>query len=239
MASAKKKAPRKEPTLAEAEAALRARASEEYRLGLTRFAIPNENAIGVAMGDLRAIAKQLGPSHALATALWKAGWYEARMLACFVEDPSAVTSDQMDRWCGDFDNWAICDTACFALFDRTEFRWSKIKPWARSREEFAKRAAFAMIACLTVHDRKADDSEFIECLPLIAKASVDDRNFVKKAVNWALRSIGKRNATLNVMALELSLRLGESDNPAARWIGKDAARELRSAGVARRLAKKR
>jgi 3-methyladenine DNA glycosylase AlkD len=239
MASTKKRTASKDPTLAEAEAALRARASEKYRQGLTRFAIPNENAIGVAMGDLKAIAKKLGQSHELAAALWKAGWYEARMLACFVEDPAAVTSEQMDRWCRDFDNWAICDTACFALFDRTESRWSKIKPWAKSKDEFVKRAAFAMMACLTVHDKAADDAKFIDCLPLIEKASTDDRNFVKKAVNWALRSIGKRSPALHSMALDLSLKLGESDNPAARWIGKDGARELKGASVARRMAKKK
>jgi 3-methyladenine DNA glycosylase AlkD len=226
------------PTLAQAEALLRSKASEKYRLGMLRFALPNHNAIGVAVGDIRKIAKHLGRSHALAADLWKAGWYEARMLACFVDDPAEVTSQQMDRWCKDFDNWGICDTACFALFDRTEFRWAKIKQWARSKDEFVKRAAFAMIACLTVHDKQAEDDLFIDCLPLIERASDDDRNFVKKAVNWSLRSVGKRSRTLHAMSLEVAQRLADSTDAATRWIGKDALRELKGASVARRLAKK-
>ena len=142
----------------------------------------------------------------------------------------------MDTWCDDFDNWAICDTACFALFDRTPHAWAKVEKWARSRDEFVRRAAFALLASLTVHDKRAGDEPFAKGLVLVERAASDERNFVKKAVNWALRSIGKRSAALNRAAIDVAKRLGESTNPAARWVGKDALRELASPAVQKRLA---
>ena len=210
--------------------------SQATRDGMARYAIPSDKAFGISVGALRQHAKRIGPDHGLAAALWKSGWYEARMLASFVDDPAEVTPQQMDTWCGDFDNWAICDTACFALFDRTPHAWPKVEKWAKSRDEFVKRAAFALLASLTVHDKRAGDAPFVKGLVLVERAATDERNFVKKAVNWALRSVGKRNAALNVAAVDVAKRLGESTNPAARWVGKDALRELASPAVQERLA---
>lgn len=213
-------------------------ATEETRQGMTRFGIPNENALGVTVGEMRALAKPLGKNHALAGELWKTGIYEARMVASFVDEPALVTPAQMDRWARDFDNWGICDTVCFSLFDRTPHAWAKIRKWAGHRDEFVKRAAFALLACLTVHDKQASDGLFVEGLALIEREAEDDRHFVKKAVNWALRSIGKRNPMLHECALTVARRLGTSPDSAARWVGKDALRELKGESVARRLAKR-
>jgi 3-methyladenine DNA glycosylase AlkD len=217
-------------------AELRRRATNKTKEGMARYGLPSEKALGVTVGTLKQMAKRLGKDHDLALALWATDVYEARMLATFVDEPSLVTPAQMDRWCGDFDNWGICDTACFALFDRTPHAWTKVRQWSRRRDEFVKRAAFALLASLTVHDKKAGDEPFADGLVLIERASDDDRNFVKKAVNWALRSIGKRSSTLHAAALSLSERLAVSSDPAARWIGKDALRELTSPSVRRRLA---
>ena len=163
---------------------------------MARYAIPSDNAYGVAMKDIKAFGKELGQRHDLATALWDTGVYEARMLTSFVADPTSLTSAQMDRWCKDFDNWAICDAMCFNLFDRSPHRWEKVKKWSASRDEFQKRTAFALLWSLTVHDKQATDEQFINGLDLIERAATDERNFVKKAVNMALRAVGKRNREL-------------------------------------------
>jgi len=218
---------------------LKRHGTKRNRDGMARFAIPSDKAFGVSVGDLRKLAKRLGPSHELAAALWKTGWYEARMLATFVDEPARVTPAQMDRWVRDFDNWAICDTACFALFDRTPHAWRKVAQWSRRREEFVKRTAFALLWSLSVHDKQAGDEPFIKCLRLIERAATDERHFVKKAVNMALRAVGKRNAALNGAAVEVAQRLAASPQAAARWVGKDALRELTGASVTRRLAAKR
>ena len=157
------------------------------------------------------------------------------MITAFMDEPARVTAAQMERWARDFDSWAICDTLCFALFDRTPHAWRKVHAWARRSEEFVKRASFALLASLAVHDKAADDAKFVECLPLIERAAADERNFVKKAVNWALRSIGKRSPELNAAAIDCARRLAESRGAAPRWVGKDALRELSSAAVQRRL----
>ena len=204
---------------------LKSLSSRKVRDGMARYAIPSDNAFGVAVGVMRNLAKQLGRNHELAMALWDTGWYEARMLATFVDDPERVTPAQMDGWCRDFDSWAICDTACFHLFDRTPHAFAKVEQWADRREEFVKRAAFALLACLALHDKQTGDGPFRRCLPLIEKAATDDRNFVKKGVSWALRGIGRR-PTLKEDAIGLARRLSESPEPAARWIGKDALRDL-------------
>ncbi len=172
---------------------LRRHGSKATRDGMARYAIPSDKAFGVSVGTMQQLAKRLGRNHELAAALWETGWYEARMLASFVDEPARVTSAQMDRWCRDFDNWAICDTACFHLFDRTPHAWRKVAQWSGRREEFVKRAAFALLWGLTVHDKSADDEPFAQGLLLIERAADDERNFVKKAVNMALRAIGKRN----------------------------------------------
>jgi 3-methyladenine DNA glycosylase AlkD len=206
---------------------------------MARYAIPSENAFGVPVGVLRQYAKQLGRDHGLAAALWETGRYEARMLASFVDEPARVTSAQMDRWSRDFDNWAICDTACFHLFDRTPHAWAKVDAWAGRREEFVKRAAFALLASLSVHDKRAGDDPFLRGLRLVERAATDERNFVKKAVNWALRSVGKRGPALHAAAVSVAQRLAGSSHVAARWVGKDALRELTSPSVRRRVESRR
>jgi len=219
-------------------ASLRRLATKKTRDGMVRFNIPSDKAFGVTMTDLKVLAKRLGRNHELAAALWDAGWYDARTLASLIDEPARVTSAQMDRWCRDFDNWAICDTACFALFDRTPHAWQKVDQWASRREEFVKRAAFALLWGLTVHDKLAGDEFFLRGLALIERAATDERNFVKKAVNMALRAVGKRNPALNAAAVTVARRLAASSEPAARWVGKDALRELTSPGVSQRLARK-
>lgn len=214
-------------------------ASKTTREGMTRYGIPNENAIGVSMSNMKVLAKRLGKNHELAEGLWQTGIYEARMLATLIDEPARVTAAQMERWCGEFDNWAICDTACFALFDRTPHAWRKVDQWAHRRDEFVKRTAFALLWSLTVHDKGADDKAFVNGLRLIEKAATDERNFVKKAVNMALRAIGKRNPALNAHAVALARRLADSADATARWVGKNALRELTSTPVVARLAARR
>lgn len=218
---------------------LKKRASKKTKDGMARYGIPSDKAFGIPVGVLKQLAKSLGKSHELAAALWKTGHYEARMLATFVDEAELVTPEQMDRWCKDFDNWAICDTACFALFDRSPHAFNRIPVWAKSKDEFVKRAAFALLASLTLHDKAAPDAAFLRCLPLVEKAALDERNFVKKSVNWALRSVGKRNAVLNQAAIELCERLAARPEAPPRWVGKDALRELKSASVLRRLSRKK
>jgi len=205
--------------------------------GMARYGLPSENALGVSVSDLHVLAKKLGRNHLLATALWKTGCYEARMLACFVDEPERVTAVQMDRWCRDFDNWGICDTACFHLFDRTSFAWDKARQWSKSPSEFIKRAGFALMASLVAHDKSARDLQFLALLPLIEEGARDERNFVKKAVNWALRTIGKHSLILNKAAVTTAKRLAASKEAAPRWVGKDALRELASPKVRARLTR--
>ena len=219
--------------------ALRDQGSDVNRQGMARFAIPAERAFGVPMGKIQALAKRLGRDRELAAALWDSGWHEARLLAAYLDDPAALTSAQMDRWTRDFDNWALCDTVCLNLFEPSPLAWGKIAQWATRRDEFVRRAAFALLASKSVHDKRADDGEFLRGLQLIEAHADDPRNFVKKAVNWALRQIGKRNAALHEAALVVATRLAQSADAAPRWIGKDALRELRSEAVARRVDGKR
>ena len=206
---------------------------------MARYGITAKKVFGISASDMRGLAKELGRSHALARALWKTGWHEARILAALVGEPDRVTPAEMDRWAKAFDNWAVCDTLTFVLWDRTPHAWPKVREWANRKEEFVKRASFALLASLTVHDKAAPDERYLEGLALIEREATDGRNFVKKAVNWALRSIGKRSPMLNSEAIAVAKRLGASDNRASRWVGKDALRELTSESVQRRLAKKR
>ena len=205
---------------------LEEKSTERDRANLARFGITALKAFGVSMANVQAVAKRLGRSHDLAAALWATGWYEARLLTAFVDDPALVTPEQMDAWCEDFDNWAICDTLCFKLFDRTPHAWTKVAEWHGRADEFVKRAAFALIASLAVHDKRSPDEPFLRGLAYIERASADDRNFVKKGVSWTLRTTGRRNARLYKPALALAKRLSESSDPGARWVGKDALREL-------------
>ena len=205
---------------------LRKLGSKSVRDGMLRYGIPNENAFGISVGKIQKLGKELGRNHELALALWETGFYEARMLAAFVDDPKLVTPAQMDRWCKDFDNWGIVDTVCFKLFDETPHAWKKVEQWSKRSDEFQRRAGYALLACLGVHDKQAGNEKFIACLPLIEKAATDERNFVKKGVNWALRGIGKRNPKLSAAAIDVAQRLAASTNATARWVGKDALREL-------------
>lgn len=215
---------------------LKRMSTQRDRDNLARFGIEATNPLGVSMSNIQFLAKRLGRSHELAAALWDTNVYEARMLASFVDEPERVTAAQMDRWCRDFDNWGICDTLCFKLFDQTPHAWAKVAQWGDKREEFVKRAAFALLASLAAHDKTASNEQFIETLPLIERASTDDRNFVKKGVSWALRTLGRRNAVLNEAAVVVARRLAASPEPAARWIGKGALKELTNALVKRQLA---
>jgi 3-methyladenine DNA glycosylase AlkD len=216
---------------------LERRGTKANRDGMARYGIVAKKVYGVSMGTMQSLSRELGKSHALSQALWKTGWYEARMLASLVGEPDRVTPAQMERWAKAFDNWAVCDTATFALWDRSPHAWPKVREWSKRKEEFVKRAAFAMLASLTVHDKKAPDERYLEGLDLIEREAADERNFVKKAVNWALRSIGKRSPGLNRKAVVVARRLAARPDSASRWVGKDALRELTSPGVKRRLAK--
>lgn len=206
--------------------------------GMTRFGIPSDNALGVAVGDIRDLGKKIGKQHELALELWKTGVYEARMLCAFIEDPTTITSAQMDEWCRDFDSWAICDTLCFHLYDKTPHAWKMIRTWAKREPEFEKRSSFALLASVALHDKQADDELFAESLELIANASDDERNFVKKGVSWALRGIGGRNVSLHGAAMALAESLSNSESPSARWIGKDALRDLKRPLVKKKVAKR-
>jgi len=222
----------------DAIAALQKKGSKKGRDAMARYAIPSDKAFGVGMKDIQALAKQLGKNHALACALWDSGWYEARLLAAYVDEPAKVTAAQMDRWCREFDSWAVVDTLCFVLFDKTPHAWKKVEQWAKRSDEFQKRAAFALLASLVLHDRKAGEAPFLKGLALIEAGAADERNFVKKGVNWALRCIGKESPALNKAAVAVARRLSESKEAAPRWVGKDALSELTSPTTLRRLAAK-
>jgi len=192
-----------------------------------RYGIFVANALGVPIRDIQALAKQLGRDHELAEALWNAGVYEARLLTAYVDDPALVTAAQMDRWAKDFDNWGVVDTVCFSLWDRTPHAFAKVRAWATRKPEFEKRAAFALLACLALHDKATkDDAPYLDSLKLIERAAADDRNFVKKGVSWALRLVGRRSRGLHAASMALSKTLAESENATERWLGKEALKDL-------------
>ena len=203
--------------------------------GMARFGIKPAVALGVPKPALRKLAKDLGQDHHLARQLWASGVHEARVLASMVDDPKKVTGAQMEAWANDFDNWDICDQCCMNLFWRTAFAHEKAEEWSANSREFVKRAGFVLMASLAVHDKKTSDSKFERFLSGIEREAVDDRNFVRKAVNWALRQIGKRNAGLRQKAIEVALELQQAEPKSARWIGSDALRELSSEAVRRRV----
>lgn len=207
--------------------------------GMARFGIDTEHALGISVTELRAYARTLGRDHDLAVALWRSGIHEARMLATLVDVPALVTEAQMEDWVADLDSWDLCDGLCGNLFDRTPFAFDKALEWSRREEEFVKRAAFALMAWAAVHRKDDDDAPFVAFLPRIEAAATDDRTHVKKAVNWALRQIGKRNAALNRRAIATARRIGRIDARSARWIAADALRELQGDAVRERLTRKR
>jgi 3-methyladenine DNA glycosylase AlkD len=216
-------------------AELHAKANPDNVAGMARFGIVGAQRLGVSMPDLRRIAKAAGRDHQLALALWRTGIPEARIVAALVDQPAQLTEQQMDDWVAEFEAWDVCDQVCMNLFDKTPLAWQKVRDWAERDEEFVRRAAFALLACLAWHDKAAGDERFVELLPLIARAATDQRNYVKKAVSWALRTIGKRNAQLNQAAIQTARKLQQLDAKAARWIAADALHELEGEAVQKRL----
>ncbi len=192
----------------------------------SRYGIVTKDAYGVRMRDTQDVAKKLGRNHALALALWDTSNYEARTVAAFVAEPARLTPALMDCWCRDFDNWAICDTVCFKLFDQSPHALGRVAAWAGRKDEFQKRAAFALLACVALHDDEAEDEAFLKLLPLVEAAATDERNFVKKGVSWGLRGVGGRSKKLETAAVALAKRLAASEDSTSRWIGKDVLRAL-------------
>ncbi len=218
---------------------LQSLANPENVKGMARYGINQHNNLGISIYLLRPLAKEIGINHALALKLWDSTIHDARLLACFIDDPQQITSEQMDAWAEDFDSWDICDQACTSLFDRSPLAYKKVFQWADKEKEFVKRAAFSLIAGLAVHDKTATEQDFERFLSLCIRHSNDERNYVKKAVNWALRNIGKRNLTLNKKALKTAEEIKNIDSKSARWIAADAIRELTSQKVRQRLERKK
>lgn len=212
---------------------LRAHADPMVRAGLARFGIPSDHAFGIKVDRLRAYARQLGRDQELSERLWQLGVHEARLLAVFVAEVDAMTVRRMDAWCRDFDNWAICDTACFDLFDRSPLAFGRVDVWMQRQGEFQKRAAFALLAGLALHNKRADPEQFRARLPALEAAAVDPRHYVKKGLSWALRGIGKRDPALAVDVLAICARLAKHQATSARWLARDVARELEQPKIAR------
>jgi len=196
--------------------------------GMARFGINPKNTYGVSIPEIRDLAKEIGKDHKLAQQLWSSEIHEARIIACLVDRAEDVTEGQMEKWVKDFDSWDVCDQVCMNLFDKTKFAYSKAEEWSKRKEEFVKRAGFALIASLAVHDKKAKDEDFLKFFPIIKRGSTDERNFVKKAVNWALRQIGKRNKKLNKEAIKISMEIQKINSKSAKWIASDAIKELKA-----------
>ncbi|MBN1824596.1 MAG: DNA alkylation repair protein [Endomicrobiales bacterium] len=219
--------------------ALKSRAKPENLAGLARYGINTRKALGVNIPSIRDLAKEIGKDQDLSLKLWRTGIHEARLLAGFIGPPQKVTEKQMEKWASDFDSWDVCDQVVSNLFDRTPFAYKKAAEWSKRNEEFVKRAGFVLMAALSVHDKESGNAPFVKFLSIIARESRDSRNFVKKAVNWALRQIGKRNLALRGLAVKTAKKILTSDDPAARWIASDALRELTNlkGGVMKRLQK--
>jgi len=203
--------------------------------GMARFGIDTSNAYGVSIPVLRKLAKQIGKDHKFAQTLWNAGIHETRIIATMIDEPDKVTKSQMDKWTSDFYSWDVCDQCCSNLFRKTPYAHEKAMEWSKSKEEFVKRAGFTMMAVLAVHDKEATDKDFDKFFKQIKAGSTDERNFVKKAVNWALRQIGKRNKVLNKKALTVAKEIEKIDSKSAKWIAKDAIRELTDPKIISRI----
>ncbi len=214
---------------------LKSMARPDQLEGMAKFGMVVERRLGVSVPNLRRMAKELGQDHKLALELWKTGIAEARLVAAMTGDPEKLTEGQMEDWVKDINSWDVCDQVCMNLFEKVPLAWKKIIDWSEREEEFVKRAAFALIACLAWHDKKAEDEKFIKLFPVIIRGATDERNFVKKAVNWALRNIGKRNLNLNKAAINTAKEIQQIDSKAARWIASDTIRELESEAVQIRL----
>lgn len=217
---------------------LRSLGSHKARQGMERFGITSNHALGISTQVLKSLARKIGRDHTLAAELWSSGIFEARIIAALIDEPEKVTREQMDQWVRAFDSWAICDGCCCYLFRLTPFAWAKAVEWSRQRSEYVKRAGFSLMAYLAVHDKEAGDKTFQKLLPIIEREARDGRTYVRKAVNWALRQIGKRNLRLNRLAIQTAKRIRAQGDPSSRWIAADALRELQSKPVQARLAKK-
>lgn len=217
---------RKPPSINQVLNSLKALANPRNVEGMARFGISSKNTLGINLPDLRIVARETGKDHALAEKLWASGIHEARILASMVDEADKVREEQMESWVKDFDSWDVCDNVCGSLFVKTPFAYQKAAEWSSRSEEFVKRAGFALMAYLAVHDKKAADEKFLNFLPFIAKESHDDRNFVKKAVNWALRQVGKRNLKLNAAAVKTARDIHQKGSRAGKWVASDALREL-------------
>jgi 3-methyladenine DNA glycosylase AlkD len=218
---------------------LEAKAKPDQLQGMARFGMATERRLGVSIPNLREMSKELGKDHKLAVQLWETGIPEARILAAMVDEPDKLSEAQMEEWVTGINSWDVCDQVCQNLFEKSPVAWKKVVDWSKREEEFTKRAAYALLACLAWHDKDAEDAKFIGLLPVVKRGATDDRNFVKKAVNWALRNIGKRNPSLNKAATKAAKEILRIDSGTARWIASDAIRELTSAPVQRRLRKKK
>jgi 3-methyladenine DNA glycosylase AlkD len=214
---------------------LRSLGTPQAAKGMARFGIHLSNIWGVSAPDLRRLAGESGKDHRLAAQLWRTGVHDARILAALIDDPEKVTPRQMERWARDFDSWAVCDAACGCLFDKTPYAWDRAVERTGREPEYVKRAGFVLMAALAIHDKKAPDARFEKFLPLIVRHATDERNFVKKGVNWALRQIGKRNRRLNRLAVKAAREIAKIDAGPARWIASDALRELTCDRIQRRL----
>jgi len=204
---------------------LKKHSNPKDREGMARFGINPKYALGVHIPVLRNLAKKIGKNHKIAEDLWKTKIHEARILACMIDDPKIVAEKQLEEWVKEFNSWDLCDQCCMNLFDKLPIAWKKAVEWPKRKEEFVRRAGFSLMACLAWHDKKAKDKDFLKLFPVIKKYSTDDRNFVRKAVNWALRQIGKRNKNLNKKAIALAKEIQEIDSKTAKWIAGDAIRE--------------
>jgi len=214
---------------------LQSKAQPEQLKGMAKYGMTVEQRLGVSVPDMRNLAKEIGRDHKLALDLWRTGIAEARIVAAMVGDPDKLTEEQMEDWVKGINSWDVCDQVCMNLFEKNQLAWKKIVDWSEREEEFVKRTAFSLTACLAWHDKKANDDKFIELLPVIIRGATDERNFVKKAVNWALRNIGKRNLNLNEAAINTAKEIKRLDSKAARWVAADAIRELESEAIQSRL----
>ena len=214
---------------------LKTKAKPDHLEGMARYGMMVEKRLGISIPELRLLAKEIGKDHELSLELWKTGIDDARILAAMIDDPQKLTEEQMEDWVKDINSWDVCDQVCMNLFEKSPLAWKKMRDWSGREEEFVNRTAFSLIACLAWHDKKTEDEKFIALFPVIREGATDERNFVKKAVNWALRNMGKRNRNLNKETIEVAKEIQRLDSKAARWIAADAIKELESEAVQKRL----
>jgi len=217
-------------------AELKSMGDPQAAAGMARYGINAEQALGISIPRLQGLARNIGKNHKLAGELWSCGIHEARILACMIDDPQQISEAQLERWVKEFDSWDLCDQCCNRLFRKSEFARQKALAWANRPEEFVKRAGFVLMAVLAVHDKKAPDRLFDPFFERIKAEAIDERNFVKKAVNWALRQIGKRNLSLNKKAIAVAEEIQRFESRTARWVASDALRELRNENIQKRLS---